>query len=695
MGVIRSIANALRSALFTVRRILASPWKDTNTNGLSGPELGTGKKKAFSQSSGSKVKGPSTAPVSTSSCREEISSSQEQVKTNQQKKIEPEILVPPRQAASLPPLATPEDSTPSQAVDKAVPANRLPESGTDVSSRQEEQESPTENTVFEKKHLNDISAPKQPATESEGKESDERVLGTSESGDTDSHQEIEPAIPVVKAATGLNESSEQSEEHPLDALLERKDQTEDSIKNGSKEVVKPKRRPTKYQPPIRTPDATKRTRSNNANQTEANTSRVRTFRMHLHVMLGRRNQFRMSLLPERTEDLEEEIEVIEPDGQITTWSASQDEWYCDIVTQNLGDLLVNGADWELHSEVDQLRWVLSGREIYVLASNSAGTISGYIPVSRLILFEEHLVLCTKEQEENVRKALVDAGCLDPIYVPDGSGVPEGWVLFQSVRPTVAVAHDDSGGILTILRPIEDIEIVFRGGIRLGHSTWLNGHPPAIFTRGGDNKELEVIIGGNIATSDDAGKYTADAWDAPGQHTVFCGGVTQSYELVDAINEWEFFEAFSYTPIGNSERVVTVCGPAIFPSTENEFVSLVPSNNTCLIGAVPGQITLSSTDYGVRRGEYLAVADFPIVWAFPPNPLTCNKSSSYVEMISCENVVKHIDSRSRKDSQNILRWCHAILNASRKQLSVGSTTEETKQLWQSYKSVARRYWRQLR
>ena len=204
-----------------------------------------------------------------------------------------------------------------------------------------------------------------------------------------------------------------------------------------------------------------------------------------------------------------------------------------------------------------------------------------------------------------------------------------------------------------------------------------------------------MIDGNTAYSDETGKYTVDVWDTPGPHTVFCGGVTQSYELVDATNEWEFFEAFSYAPNGNSERIVTVCGPAILLGAKNEFMSLIPSENTCLIGAVPGQITLLSADSGVRRDEYLAVTDFHIVWALPPNPLTCNKLSGNVKMISCENVAKHIDARDRKVIQNILRWCHAILNASRRHLSVGPTTEETKQLWQSYKSVAHRYWRQLR
>lgn len=553
----------------------------------------------------------------------------------------------------------------------------------------------SENTQVKGKDKNDISITEQRTTQSEGKESDKRIPDSSKPDSNDLHQETGPTNPATEMATSHHEDNEWTEDQLLDVGLEGESQTEDSINNRSEAVGKPKRQPTKYQPSIRTPDATQRARKDKTNQTEAISSRLQTLRMHLHIMLGRRNQFRMSLLPERTEDIEEEIEIIDPDGQITTWSACQDEWYSNVVPPKFGNLLVNGADWESHSEVDQLRWVLSGREIYVLASSSAGTISGYIPVSRLILFEDHLVLCTIEQEENVRQALVDAGCSDLTYVPDGSGIPEGWVLFQSVHPTVAIAHDDSGGIITILRPIEDIEIVFRGGIRLNHSIWLNAHPPAIFTRGADNKELEVMIDGNTAHSDETGKYTIDNWDTPGQHTVFCGGVTQSYELVDATNEWELFNAFSYVPNTKSERTVTICGPVISPGTESEFMSLVTCDNTCLIGAVPGQITLLSTNSVIRRGDRLAVTNYPIVWALPPNPFTCNKSSSYVKMISCENTVKNIDARNKKAKLNILRWCDAILNSSRRQLRVEPATEEAQQLWEVYKIIARRYWRDLR
>jgi hypothetical protein len=49
------------------------------------------------------------------------------------------------------------------------------------------------------------------------------------------------------------------------------------------------------------------------------------------------------------------------------------------------------------------------------------------------------VLCAQRQESAVREALHEAGCDDPAAMT-GNGVPAGWVLFQGVRPTVAVSQ---------------------------------------------------------------------------------------------------------------------------------------------------------------------------------------------------------------------------------------------------------------
>ncbi|MEW8232446.1 MAG: hypothetical protein AB2745_19145 [Candidatus Thiodiazotropha endolucinida] len=674
---------------------MAGPRKDSNTNGFPRPKVEAGEKAAFCKSPASEVETPSTAPANTSSRGQEASKSQMQVEVNEQI-IETEISLPLRQAATSNPLeAAPENTTSSQITDKTVPANRLPENNPDVSLSQEEQKPHTEDVSLKEKNLNDAFILKKPAAESDGEEIGERMPDNPKPCDTGVHREIELVNPAVEIATGHYEHNKQPKERVADNPLERETHTEDrdTSKAGSKNAPERKKGPAKYQPSIRSPNITRRIR--NSEQSKAPASRARTLRMHLHAMHGRRNQFRISLLPERPKDFDENVEIKGPDNQVVTWSASQDDWYADVDQSDLGNLLVTGAEWELNAGVDQIKWVLSGREIYVLASDSKGTISGYIPVSRLILFEEHLVLCARNQEQDVRQALDNAGCSGFTYMSDAGGMPAGWVLFHHVRPTVAVAHDNSAGIINILRPTHDIEIVLQGGIRLSHSSWLNAHPPVISIHGGDNKEMDVIIDGNTAYRDESGKYVAEAWDKPGQHTVFCGGVTQSYELVNSGDEWEFFDAFFYAAGINKQKTISVCGPAVLPSLGSRYTALIPKESACIIGAVPGQIVLASVGENVSRGEYIAVADFPIAWVLPSNPLTCNKSSSYVKMIGYEEAVEDVEFGNRRFNQDILHWCQVILNASRRKLGVEPPTEEANQLWESYKKVARRYWRRLR
>ena len=527
--------------------------------------------------------------------------------------------------------------------------------------------------------------------------------------DTDVNVEDKPLFDTTE------KEDEPIDENFLDTLLEANDDQDKEITEKKKKIIKKSKKRTsdkrinkesnkpkaitkqtsKYKPTLRTPKSTRRSINHNPYQINANNSRMRTLRMHLHIVFGKRKQCHESLLAERVDYLEDNVVIEDFIGNKSTWFASQDEWYSDIELENLGDLLTNGSEWILASDEYQLKWILSGREIYVLAGSSTGTISGYLPVSRLILFEKHLVLCTKNQEELVRRALGDAGCSKLILLDESKGVPEGWVLFYDVKPTIVIPHEESAGILNILRPIDEVEIIFHGGIRLSRSNWLRTHPPKIHIRGAEQKKVDVLIDNNEANRDQYGIYTTDSWNTSGQHTVFCGGVTQNYELVDETSDWEYFNAYSYNLNTSSGGVVEICGPAILLNSKNDFISLVPSNNSCSIGAFPGQITMSSSSEGVQYDELLVVAEFPIVWALPANPLLCDKSYNTIRLIDYERVVKEIDIKNAKEAHIVLLWAQAILNSSRKNLRIEPNTEITVQLWNEYKKIARKYWRQLR
>lgn len=452
----------------------------------------------------------------------------------------------------------------------------------------------------------------------------------------------------------------------------------------------PRQKPPKYQPTIRTPETTKRNKRQK--ESERKGSRVLSLKMCVHVVFGLRKRCRVSLLPTRSGDIGEEMEVRGPNGQ-EIWSVYQDEWYSGILPPNIDKLLKQGSDWE-HPGT-QTRWVLSGREIYVLAPSP--TINGYVSVPRLILGEDHLVLCNKNRQAAVREALAEAGCFQTTIISEVGGVPVDWVLFQSVRPTIPIQHDHEAGIYNILRPLHDLEIVIKGGIRLSHSTWLNGYPPHIRIRGVSGDEPEVMIDGKPASADANGNYSSSGWDKPGLHTVFVGGVTQSYELGDGVQEWSMFDAFVYRPnfAETSNRTIRICGPIVAPNTGDGDVSLTPSTNTCFLGAIPGQIAFSPKPNDVRSSEFLAVSGFLLVWTLPTNPLGSDRSLACVKLIRSQHVVLKHNRAFLDNRENVLRWCYKILEASYKRLRIIPDTVESHELWADYKRAARRLRRQLR
>ena len=468
---------------------------------------------------------------------------------------------------------------------------------------------------------------------------------------------------------------------------------EEDAPTVTERTAKPRKKPPKYQPPIRTPEATQRTRSAQRTGTDNSHSQERSLPMHVHLALLRRNRYRISLLPSRAADFDEEIEVNGPNGK-EEWSACQDEWYSNIFPENIGVLLEKGKNWEAGKEDEsKRRWVLSSREIYVLAPCS--TISGFVSSPRLILYEDHIVLCTKRQEEFVKNALTKAGCSETAIISGNNGLPKGWVLFHSVCPTCPVEHDEAVGIINILRPIHDLEIILGGGIRLTYNTWINGYPPNIRIRGAKDDNLKVMIDGNEASADADGIYTAEGWDSPGAHNVFCGGVTESYELSDGLQHWEGFEAFEYCldPQQTSKQYVTICGPIVGVNNEMSEAVLTPSSNAHLLGAIPGQIAFCPRQQDTRTSEYIAIADFPVTWTLPANPFQCDKSTSCVKLIRAKKVASAQISIFSRDE--ILRWSYAILNASRKRLRIEPDTGEAKKLWTEYKQEARRLWKQLK
>ncbi len=260
------------------------------------------------------------------------------------------------------------------------------------------------------------------------------------------------------------------------------------------------------------------------------------------------------------------------------------------------------------------------------------------------------------------------------------------------RPSVAIKHDQEAGIFNVLRPIHALRICFEGGIRLSGSTWLNRYPPKIRITGENAGDIEVLIDGQQASLDSARNYIAPEWDAEGRHIVFCGGVSESYELNGGMEAWELFEAYSYNLPG--AHPISVCGPIVFSMQDDTELSLIPASNTCLIGSIPGEIDCRRQSSKIRTSTLLAQSRFRAVWNLPADPLRCDKATSSVRLMKAlpPGPPQHITRPSER--WIVLRWCQTILNASRKGLRIYPDTDDARSLWLEYKDKARQLRRQL-
>ena len=434
-----------------------------------------------------------------------------------------------------------------------------------------------------------------------------------------------------------------------------------------------------YVPAVRTPKTTRRKIRQEPKESVGQRSRSINLQVSVRAVFGRRNSVQVSLLPARGGDLGEEIEVMGPDGE-ESWFACQDEWYGYFIPADISDCLANGMRWTSGSAT----WTLSPHDIFVLAPNQ--TISGFVSTTRLLLNEDHLILCQGGAQEIVREELEKAGCVESDS-RSGYGIPEGWVLFSNVRPTVAVDHDESAGIRNVLRPLEDIDIYLEGGIRLSHKRWLHGHPPRIRIRGGRDENPAVSIDARAASRNSDGSFETQTAFSLGQHVVFCGGVTEPYEIAEGQESWDPFEAFMYNMDRDQNTEVSVCGPIVMGHGEQ---TLVPATNKCLVGAKPGQIYFCKSPYEQSTNAMLAITEFPVVWALPVNPYQCTKSEVFAIAISAIEVsplMGYLRRRLRLTDEVFL-WCNAILNSSRKGLRPDPDDGTVMKLWSEYVRTAR-------
>ena len=433
-------------------------------------------------------------------------------------------------------------------------------------------------------------------------------------------------------------------------------------------------------------------------QAEKSTPGDRAAPIHVRVVFQRGGYCTVSLLPRRLGGLPERLTVSSNEGDAEL-VALQDDWYQDVFPDDLAGLLREGSVWT-SSDTDQ-EWVLSGREVFVLAPGT--THRGFVSCARLTVGRNQLVLCTVVQLASVEGALRIAGCAGWSHVHEDAGAPPGWCLLRDVVPQTPVPLSSAPDILNILRPLPEIEIALEGGIRLAHSDWLLGYPPAIQIYGDPEHTNGVLIDARHATVSEVVGYVAPGWDVEGDHQISCNSTHKRYSLVRSQPNWAYWPAYSLTTSGapGDDRKFEFCGPLVrlvvkSGQSNHRRVVQVPATNPILLGACPGQVFSLRARPDLRGAQCLGLPPFNAVWALPHQPLHCDKRANRILLV--EESTPEVGSASpgpvagRHDAE---RWCLLILEANRKGLAIESATPEVHVLWREYKKLAKDLWRKLR
>ena len=442
------------------------------------------------------------------------------------------------------------------------------------------------------------------------------------------------------------------------------------------------------------------------------TARDRALPIEVRLVFEKAGFCRVSLLPRRAEGMPTVL-VVTGSGDPPELLALQDDWYQDVVLPDTGQLLRKGIEWaESLPEGTRARWSLGGREIYVLAQHD--DLSGFVSTPRLILGEQHVVLCVAERLREVRDAIALTGGAETAILESGSGIPTGWAGLRGVLPRKAVSASPDGDILDALRPLAQIEIALEGGIRIERQTWLRGFPPIIRLRGDAGAFGSVLIDGREATVSSRGGYEVPEWDSPGEHNVWCSSGTRTYAVRDGVEEWGPWEAYSWS-LGELSRHVgparsAICGALVLPPPKLPLSArsiVIPTSSAILVGAVPGEIEICVPRKDVRTWFCVGYPRFEPIWAISADLLWRDKSSSGVLLIGSPGSItageKEWEARKlnrltrspRKQRRKMRAWCAAITVAGNKGLQVESNDTEIVGLWSMYKQRARTLRRKLR
>jgi hypothetical protein len=438
--------------------------------------------------------------------------------------------------------------------------------------------------------------------------------------------------------------------------------------------------PQRYRPPPQRPPRLAPARPGNSVLERAISSDVE-LEIRIHAKFDRFGMCEVRLLPARKPEMDDEVEVRL--GGIPLRLVAQDDWYDGLSLDNIGNRLRQGLELKgLLADHRRARWLLTGRDFYVLASHPRA--SGFVSTNRLVLGRSDVVLCVAGLLQEVDAILYEAGCRGYTKLGEANGVPSGWIALRGVTPAVALSLNPGIDQFYAIKAAPDIEIELEGGVWLHSSVWLAGFPPRIKLFGQAAGPVKLLIDNKEARCGEDGSFAVDGFDSPGKHTVYCEGLSRScsYSIEEPPDSWPEWPAHHF---GEAE----ICGPLVrlAPGAANRRVVTVPMSNPLLLGAEPGQIFRCSSR---SVAKWKGFVPFDVVWALPAHPLISDKKTARILQFANAPLAL-----LKTPAQPALGWSIAILDASRKGLRIENSSPESAVLWKQYKKAARNIWRAVR
>ena len=439
--------------------------------------------------------------------------------------------------------------------------------------------------------------------------------------------------------------------------------------------------------------ATAPTRASRSTAAASSPTNAADLRLRLQLLFDRGGDVTLNLVADRREHMPDEVEVSFTQGKLLLIRYQKD-CYEPVSLTETTRALDDGVEWRGRSDSYHFRWMLSRRELHVLAE---GDVSGLYPfgsTARLQLNARHVVIATMSLRDDVLAALSEVGCPTlEIYDETTPGVPAGWLLVRNVIPTHAVPMRDGADILNALCPLPDVEPHFVGGIHLERGTWLFGHPPQIRLTG-DLNGVEIKLDGQPVIVGSDGSVSAPDWDAEGDHQLWFGGQTQIYTLRTIEENWQRWPAIDF------RMGATICGASIDSSSGSRGSNQVrvTATNPLLIGARPGEVFYFHRPDDVRSKAFLTCTPFQPVWALPSDPAHANRDIARILLLqSAEPIfpagMKRVDYfRSKPELQ---RWVSVLNAASKKRLRIEPGNKDAAALWLRYRALAKQLRRKLR